>query len=110
MQLFFNSLQHGGMRCYLVCALVQCLCMQCPASRGCPLCYACTLCFPNQPGVLLPALPAFFSCKQRLSTYLKLARIHNLVPSVILVVVGAWVSSELIHNWLSMYICFYQCG
>lgn len=29
---------------------------------------------------------------QTLATYLKLARIHNMVPSMLLVVVGAWVS------------------
>eukprot|EP00882_Tetradesmus_deserticola_P001428 GHRQ01001544.1.p1 GENE.GHRQ01001544.1~~GHRQ01001544.1.p1 ORF type:complete len:398 (+),score=162.08 GHRQ01001544.1:442-1635(+) len=33
------------------------------------------------------------SSSEQLSTYLKLARIHNLVPSVILVVVGAWAGS-----------------
>jgi hypothetical protein len=29
---------------------------------------------------------------QKLVSYLKLARIHNMVPSMLLVVVGAWVS------------------
>lgn len=29
---------------------------------------------------------------QRLATYMKLARIHNLAPSITLVMVGAWVS------------------
>ncbi|WIA21293.1 hypothetical protein OEZ85_000526 [Tetradesmus obliquus] len=35
----------------------------------------------------------YVSSSERLSTYLKLARIHNLVPSVILVIVGAWAGS-----------------
>lgn len=29
---------------------------------------------------------------QKVASYLKLARIHNMVPSMLLVVVGAWVS------------------
>jgi uncharacterized membrane protein YqgA involved in biofilm formation len=31
---------------------------------------------------------------QKMSDYLKLARIHNMIPSMLLVVVGAWVRLE----------------
>eukprot|EP00878_Enallax_costatus_P013516 GHUV01014131.1.p1 GENE.GHUV01014131.1~~GHUV01014131.1.p1 ORF type:complete len:323 (+),score=89.08 GHUV01014131.1:812-1780(+) len=36
---------------------------------------------------------ALFTIQEKLSTYMKLARIHNLAPSVILVIVGAWAGS-----------------
>lgn len=40
--------------------------------------------------------------QEKLSMYMKLARIHNLVPSIILVVVGAWVSQtpalQIVHG------------
>lgn len=38
---------------------------------------------------------------QKMESYLKLARIHNMIPSMLLVVVGAWVS-VLAHPCVSL--------
>lgn len=47
------------------------------------------------PSQLTVATSFLLLLAQKFSTYMKLARIHNLVPSVILVMVGAWVSTVL---------------